>query len=253
MRYTVLGPVRACHDGREVPLGSPQQRAALAVLALRGGVHVTADDLSTALWGTELPRSAVRTVRTYISRLRAVFVRETGDGRIESTGRGYLLGVPADALDATVFTRLVTRAEEAVRRGDAPDAAGLLDTALDLWRGTPLAGLPGPYAAAQRDRLTQMHHAAVESRLACEIALGRYTGALADLGLHLAEHPLRERLSELRMLALYRTGRQAEAVAAFHEVRGRLDAELGILPGPALQRLYTQILSADPALELVPA
>jgi DNA-binding SARP family transcriptional activator len=250
--FEVLGPVRAWHDGTELDLGSPQQRAVLAILLLSRGWQVPRDVLIDAIWGDDPPRAAPGTIRTYISRLRRCLDPVTGYRATElitSIGDGYALTPGAVTVDADVFTRYVADAHEARDEADAATAATRLRAALGLWRGMPLAGIQGPYADSQRTRLAELHMAATEDRLAMDIESGGQLAAIAELRTLLNEHPLREKLSELLMLALYRAGRQADALSVFTDARLLLRDELGIDPGPSLRDLHERILRADSSLD----
>jgi DNA-binding SARP family transcriptional activator len=248
VRFEVLGPVRGWHGSAELELGSPQQRAVLAMLLLARGRQVSLDGLIGGLWGERLPRSAVGTVRTYISRLRQCAGTQAGGQvgpLIESIGDGYVLRPGQVALDLEAFERWLSEARAARLRHDTARRAHLLRDALGLWRGAALAGVPGPYADAQRVPLAELRMAATEEKLAADISLGDLAGAIAELRGLLSEHPFREELSELLMLALYKSGRQAEALDVFGSVRQRLGDELGIDPGPSLQAMHQRVLRAD--------
>ncbi|MBO8196626.1 AfsR/SARP family transcriptional regulator, partial [Streptomyces oryzae] len=252
LHVAVLGPVRARRAEQELALGSPQQRAVLAALLLRRGHPVTIGELIDALWGEEPPSGAVTVLRTYVSRLRKVLEPGREAGRapevIVSAADGYLVRVPEDALDLGVFERRVAEAKKLRTGGQLRAASELLHAALELWDGRPLAGLPGPLADTERYRLEEQRMSAVEARLDVDLELGRQEEVAAELTGLTAEHPLRERLWELLMLALYRAGRQAEALAAYRKIRDVLRAELGVEPGPALLDLHARILAADPSL-----
>lgn len=252
LHITVLGPVRAWREEQEVALGSPQQRAVLATLALRRGRPATIGELVDALWGTEPPRGAVTVLRTYVSRLRKVLEPERGPGAgpqvIVSAADGYLLRVAPDALDVAVFERRVAEAKKTRTAGKLTAARELLGSALELRHGRPLAGVPGPLAESERHRLDEQWLAALETRLDIDLRLGRHEDLIAELTALAAQHPLRERPHELLMLALYRSGRQAEALAAFHGIQRTLATELGVDPGEGLVDLHARILSADPSL-----
>jgi predicted ATPase/DNA-binding SARP family transcriptional activator len=209
------------------------------------------DALVDALWGDEPPKAAVATLRTYVSRLRRCLGTSETDGvpgLVESTGDGYALPTRSAVLDLRVFLTKTRDAQAARNRGEADRAAVLLREALGLWRGVPLAGIPGEYAESQRVRLAELHMAAIEERLTLDIDLGRHAAAVAELQTLHASHPLRERLTELLMLALYRSGRQAEALAVFDATRRLLSEELGIDPGPALGGMHQRILQTDESL-----
>ncbi|HEY2521875.1 MAG TPA: AfsR/SARP family transcriptional regulator [Streptosporangiaceae bacterium] len=257
LRFALLGPVRAWHGDTELDLGAPQQRSVLAALLLAEGRQVPIGALIDGLWAADPPRTAAGTVRTYVSRLRRVLGRATGaglgretDGLIESAGDGYLLTRDGFGLDLDTFVLLTGRARAS--HADPAQAARLLRQALALWQGEPLAGLPGRYAESQRDRLAELRMTALEERLALDIELGGHGAAAAELPGLLAGDPLRERLTELLMLALYRSGRQADALAAFGVTQRRLADDLGIDPGPALRALHGRILRMDASLDAPP-
>jgi DNA-binding SARP family transcriptional activator len=251
VRFEVLGPMRGWHGTTELELGSPQQRAVLAMLLLARGRQVSVDRLIDGLWGERVPRSATGTIRTYISRLRRILDRGA-DGQhgevIRSIGDGYALALDSALLDLEVFERWRSEARTARDRHDIARGARLLRDALGLWRGAALAGVPGPYADSHRVPLAELRIAATEEKAAADIALGELAAAIADLRALLAEHPFRERLAELLMLGLYKSGRQAEALDVFDSLRQRLRDELGIDPGPALQTMLARVLRADPTL-----
>ncbi|MFD9614628.1 BTAD domain-containing putative transcriptional regulator [Streptomyces sp. NPDC059083] len=242
LRFGVLGPVRAWRDGEPVPTGSPQQRALLAALLLRGGRTATAHELIDALWGEEPPSQALAAVRTYASRLRKaldpkVLVSESG---------GYALRTAA--LDVTAAQELAAEADRLRAAGDRAAARERLAEALDLWDGEVLASVPGPYAETQRTRLEEWRLTLLETRLDIDLEVGAHAEAVSELTALTAAHPLRERLRELLMLALYRSGRQAEALAVYADTRRLLADELGVDPTPELSRLQQRILQADAEL-----
>ncbi|WP_190075811.1 AfsR/SARP family transcriptional regulator [Streptomyces lanatus] len=245
LRFSVLGPVRAWRGEEQLPTGSPQQRALLVALLLREGRTATAAELIDALWGEEPPEQALAAVRTYASRLRRVL----SPGVLVSESGGYAVrGLADDALDLAVAQNLEAEAERARRSGDLTHARQLLDKALGLWGGETLAGIPGPYGEAQRDRLGEWRLQLLESRLDMDLEQGCHAEAVSELTALTAEHPLRERLRELLMLALYRSGRQAEALAVYADTRRLLADELGLDPSPDLRELQQRILQADPGL-----
>ncbi|MGP3955799.1 BTAD domain-containing putative transcriptional regulator [Nonomuraea sp. 3N208] len=229
LRFSVLGPVRAWRDGAEVDVGSPQQRLVLAVLILAEGRMVSHDHLLDALWGEDRPRTAMSTVRTYISRLRTAL----GAGAIVSVGNGYALR--AGVCDVAELEEL-TRDR---RYGEA----------LALWQGEPLSGLESDYVEARRTHLAERRLALLERRLGEDIEEGRHAEVVAELAALCAEHPTRERLCGLLMLALYRSGRQSEAIGVFTDTRQLLAEELGIDPSPELTQLHRRIITADPGLD----
>ncbi|MFI6758961.1 BTAD domain-containing putative transcriptional regulator [Micromonospora sp. NPDC050417] len=253
LRLAVLGPVRAWRNGREIDLGSPQQRAVLAILLLSDGVQVSPETLVDGVWGDDPPRTAVGTVRTYVYRLRKVLGGDGSPLAIESVAGGYVVRVPPEVLDLGMFRHRASQAREARRAGDLARAATELRDALNLWQGTPLAGVNGSFADARRTGLRSLRLAAIEGRFDLDIQLGCHHQAALELTELVAEHPLRERLRELLMLALYRSGQQAEAIDVYQDARRLFAEELGIDPGPALQDLYRRILVADRELDAVPA
>ncbi|MBB4910763.1 AfsR/SARP family transcriptional regulator [Actinophytocola algeriensis] len=239
LRFEVLGPVRAWLGDTELDLGTPQQRAILGILLLRTGATATPDQLISAVWGPAAPRAAVGMIRSYVSRLRRVLPANV----IESVGGGYALRT--GSLDATDFGDHIA----AARTATDPHTTGThLRAALGLWRGTPLAGVNGEFAEIERTRLAKVRLSAIEDLAAADIDTGRHVEATAALEEVIAGQPLRERPRELLMLALYRAGRQADALAVFTEIRRLLDDELGLEPGPGLREMQRRILAADPGL-----
>ncbi|MFF8384973.1 AfsR/SARP family transcriptional regulator [Streptomyces kanasensis] len=245
LRFGVLGPVRAWRDGEPLPSGSPQQRALLAALLLRDGRTATAAELIDAIWGDEPPSQALAAVRTYASRLRKVLPPDV----LVSESGGYAIRGAGDALDLNVAQELAAEAEKARVAGDRAQAVALIDKALGLWDGEPLASVPGPYAETQRARLEEWRLQLVETRLDLDLECGHHAEAVSELTALTAAHPLRERLRELLMLALYRSGRQAEALAVYADTRRLLADELGVDPRPELARLQQRILRADSELD----
>ncbi len=250
LSFSVLGPVRAWRGEGEVELGSPQQRAVLAVLLLAEGSQVSAGGLVDAVWGTSAPASAINILRGYVHRLRKSL--EPGGNAsssvIRSTGDGYQLQVSPDELDLSAFQDLLAQAERARGAGNAKGVVEYLRDALDLWRGEALAGVRGGYAQSQRQRLSELRLSAQVARCTAELDLGAHAQATGELTGLVAENPLDERLSELLMLALYRSGRQAAALAVYREAQTVLADELGVDPGPALQAMYQRVLRSDPGL-----
>jgi DNA-binding SARP family transcriptional activator len=242
VEFRVLGPLEAWDDGRRLELGGRRQRAVLTALLLRSGEVVSVSRLIDDVWGERVPATASNVLQGYVSELRKTLGRET----IVTHGRGYRLNVDQDAVDLRRFERLVADAGET----DAARAAGLLREALALWRGTPLSDLADmPFVDAAAARLQELRLAAIERRVEVELALGRHAELVGDLVQLVAEQPLRERVHGLLMLALYRSGRQADALAAYQEARRSLVEGLGIEPGPALRDLESAILRQDPGLE----
>ncbi len=249
LRFSVLGPVRAWRGDEPLHTGAPQQQAMLAALLLRDGRLATAAELIDALWAAGPPSQALATVRTYASRLRKTF----GPGVLVGEAGGYAIRVAADALDMTRAQNLWVAARKARSAGDLSGARATIDKALDLWDGEPLANVPGPYADTERTRLEEWRLQLLEARLDMDLEQGRHAEAVSELTALTAAHPLSERLRELLMLALYRSGRQAEALAVFMDTRRMLNEDLGVDPRPSLQQLQQRILQADPTLLEPPA
>lgn len=239
----LLGPVEATVDGRSVPLGATKQRALLAMLALEANATVPVDRLVDGLWGEDPPPSAAKMVQLYVSQLRRLLIGD--DVQIVTRGRGYELCLDGDAVDAVRFERLVERAG---KEGDG-DGDAAARTALALWHGAALSDVATePFASAEIRRLDELRLIAAERAIDGDLAAGRDHEALAALERLIAEHPLRERLHARRMLALYRSGRQVEALDAYRAARHRLVEEAGVEPGAELRELHDRVLRQDPAL-----
>jgi YVTN family beta-propeller protein len=245
----MLGPLQVVDGDVELPLGSPKERALLGALLLRPGTVVSRERLIDELWGESPPPSAAKALNVHVSQLRKTL---GGNGRdpIVTRAPGYALDVDAEQLDAMRFERLVADARERIAAGAPGSASGLLLEALALWRGPALAGVELEAAARNEvARLDELRLAAQMDRVDCDLALGRHEDVIAELELLVAEHPMRERLRGQYMLALYRAGRQADALRAYQDARTTLVEELGLEPSEALQRLERGILNHDPALE----
>src|SRR5918994_7361565 len=221
------------------------------MLALRANHTVSADELIDGLWGEDPPASAAKNLQLYVSQLRKALDAGGAGASIVTRGRGYELRLPEGAVDATRFERLV--AEAARQPASAAAANGAASAALELWRGAPLADVASqPFAAPEIGRLEELHLRAVELTIDAELAAGRHGEVIGRLEALIAEEPLRERLHAQRMLALYRDGRQSEALEAYREARAALIEQIGVEPGPELKRLQEQILAQDPDLEAPP-
>ncbi|HET9244114.1 MAG TPA: BTAD domain-containing putative transcriptional regulator [Gaiella sp.] len=248
LELRILGPLEILRDGQTVRLEGRLRRSLVALLVLHARETVSSDRLIEELWpGND--RGGRARLQVYVSQLR----RALGpDARaLETRPNGYALAVEPDALDASRFERLVAVGREALSAGEPERAAAALVEALALWRGPALADLVyESFAQAEAARLEELRLAAVEDRIDAELALGRHGELVAELERLVAEHPLRERLRGQLMLALYRSGRQADALAAFHETRRHLDEELGLEPGPELKDLQRAILRHDPVLRV---
>jgi DNA-binding SARP family transcriptional activator/tetratricopeptide (TPR) repeat protein len=244
LRVEVLGAVRAFRGGGELDLGPPRQRAVLAMLALRANRVVTRDELVDGGWGTDPPASVVNRVHAHVAALRRVVEpdrpRRAPGQVLASVGSGYRLALVPGHLDAEVFA---ARLDSARRLGATANALAAFDAALGLWRGTALADIPGPFAEAERVRLGELRVTAAEERAAVILARGADPDLIPDLSALAVEHPLRERVRALLMIALYRAGRAAEALTVYADTRRLLVEELGVEPGPRLQRLHLDILA----------
>jgi DNA-binding SARP family transcriptional activator len=254
MEFGVLGPLEVRDGDRGLLALTPRQRSVLGMLLLRANRVVSTDQLIEAVWGAAPPRSAAVALQMLVSRLRRVLQPDTTRLPVVVTRpHGYLLQVAPGELDLQQFEELVAAGRQALATGAAADAARCLRQALGLWRGPVLAGLDvGTLQHTVVPRLEEARLAAEEERIEAELLLGRHRQLVGELQELVAEYPLRERLCGQLMLALYRAGRQAEALAAYGQARRRLVEELGIEPGTELQRLQRQILAADPALDAPP-
>jgi len=250
IRVEVLGPVRAWRGDVEIDLGAPRQRAVLAVLASNAGRAVSRTELIDSLWGEHAPASAEGSVHTYIAGLRRALepdrTHRAPSQVLASAGSGYLLRLPEDQVDLTAFESHLAAMRQA--GADPQSALRHVDSAIALWRGAPLSGIPGPFSELERTRLAELYLTAVEHRATLMLQTGRATDVVAELSRVVHEHPLREKLRGLLMGGLYQCGRQAEALEVYAETRRLLAAELGVEPGPELRQLHEQILLNDPGL-----
>ncbi|GHF72792.1 regulatory protein AfsR [Streptomyces mashuensis] len=250
LSFRVLGPVQAVTGGVGADVRPPLCAAVLTALLLRHGRPASAAALIEDVWGDAAPPRALGALRAHVSRLRGLLepgrAARTPARVLVSHGEGYVLRVEPGALDLAEFDRLTEAAERARSAGRAQEARSLLEAALRLWRGEPLAGVPGPYAAAQRARLAERRLAAVEARWEAELHLGGYAAATGPLRALAEDHPLRERTQELLMTALYEAGRQAEALEVHDRARRALRAA-GAVPGPRLGRVHRRILAGAAA------
>ena len=263
MDYRILGSFEVRTEGRLVGLGGEKPRALLAILLLHRNEVVSADRLIDDLWGESPPETALRTLRAYVSRLRKALGangappdesdRASGaDGGVLVTqGHGYVLRVAPGELDVERFGEMADRGREALAARKPGEAAAMLSEALGIWRGPPLTDFAyEPFAQSSIAQLEELQLAAIEDRVEADLALGRARNLVGELRDLVARQPLRERLRGQLMLALYRSGRQAEALEVFQEFRRTLSEELGLEPGPAVQQLELTILRGDPALDL---
>ena len=248
--FRLLGPLEVRSDGHPVDLGPARQRAVLAVLLLHGNEVVSRDQLIEAVWGDAAPASAPNVIQVYVSRLRKAIEREA----LVTQPPGYVLRVGEGELDCARFEALLARAADAMPAADPGAARQRLDQAMALWRGPPLADFTyESFAQAEVARLEELRLEAVELRIDADLALGRHVGLVAELEHLVAAHPFRERLRGQLMLALYRSGRQADALEAFRAGRNALVEELGLEPSPALRRIERAILAQELELQLADA
>jgi len=260
LRVGVLGPVTAWRGEREVNAGQPRQLAVLGLLAMRANRVVSRGELVDAVWGDQPPASAESGIYTYVAGLRRVLEpdrpRPAPDRSqrvparvLVSAGGGYMLRLDPGCLDSEQFEHCIGRARSLRVSGDLAGGVQAIDEALALWRGLPFAGVPGPFAEAERLRLRELRTAAAEERADLLLARGQGAEVVPDLTALVAEHPLRERAHGLLMIALYRCGRQAEALQVFRNARERLAEDLGIDPGSELTRIHQQVLAMDAGLD----
>lgn len=243
--FRLLGQLEALRNGAALPLGGPQQRALLAMLLVDAGRPVSADRLIEELWPGEPPSGAPTTLRSYVSRLRTALGK---DVPIRAVAHGYVLEVAPETVDARRFERLLEEGHDALARGAVTRAVDRLGGALELWRGRALEGVGGNGALRlEAERLEDLRLRALELRIEAELQLGHASELVEELQQLVREHPFRERLWRHLMLALYRAGRQADALAAYRRARELLDEELGLEPSEELRQLEAAILRHEVA------
>ena len=252
MDFRILGPLEVADNGRESAIAPGKQRALLAILLLHANEVVPSDRLIEELWGEQPPASAAKSLQVHVSRLRRALEGERGNGAdsvVITRGGGYLVRVEPGELDLERFERLLQEGSDALAE-DAPERAlGLLREALGLWRGPPLADFAyDEFAQEEIARLEELHLAAVEQSVDAQLALGRHSQVIGELEMLVKRHPFRERLHAQLMLALYRSGRQTEALEAYQHARRTLVEEVGVEPGEELRALERGVLAHDPAL-----
>ena len=251
LEFRVLGPLEVTRYGEALPFRGTREQALLALLVLNANRTVAAERLTEELWAGEPPEGAIRSLRVYVSRLRQAL---GPDGQaVVTRPSGYVLQVAPETVDAVRFEALVARGRDQARGGDHDRAARTFREALTLWRGPALANVAdAPFARAEATRLEEARLAAVEDRIESDLACGRHGEVTAELEALTGEHPFRERLWSQRIIALYRSGRQADALRAYQQLRSTLAEQLGIEPSPALQQLEGAVLRHDPALDWHP-
>jgi YVTN family beta-propeller protein len=258
LEFGILGPLEVLRSGTRLKLGGRQQRAILGLLLCEAGQVVSIGRLADALWGEHLPSGFLTTVQTYIFHLRALLEPDRARGAcsgvlVTEAGGGYRLHAQAGSVDAVLFEDLLVGGQAALERHDPAEAVVLLDRALGLWRGEVLGDLADfGFVAPVAGRFQELRLSAMELRMEAELALGHHGTAVAELDRLVADHPLREQLHAERILALYRSGRQSDALAAYRQLRATLAEELGIEPSPPLHALHSAVLAQDPALAWQP-
>jgi DNA-binding SARP family transcriptional activator/class 3 adenylate cyclase/DNA polymerase III delta prime subunit len=251
MEFRILGPLEVVDDkGAAVAVGGSRERAVLALLLLSANRVVSSERLAEDLWGDHPPDGAAHALRVHLSRLRKALREAGGDGIVVTQSPGYVARVDTADLDATHFESLAAQARELAAGGQHEQAGATLREALGLWRGPALADVAdAPLARAEAARLEEARLAALADRIETDLACGRHAQLVAELEALTRAHPLRERLWAHRMVALYRAGRQAEALRAYQQLRTILGDELGLEPDSALQRLEGAILRHEPELD----
>lgn len=246
MQFKILGPLDVTGASGSRSLGGTKQRAVLAILLLHRDEVVSSERVIDELWGEHPPASAAKTLQGYISHLR----KALGEDVVRTHGRGYRLTVTGNEFDVAEFERLAGEGRRALAEGDAVAAVALLREALDMWRGPPLADFAyAPFAQTEIARLEETRLTVLEDRIEADLALGRHRQLVGELDALAREHPLRERIRANLMLALYRCGRQAEALEVYLHARTTLVEELGIEPSNELRDLHQAILRQDPELD----
>ena len=245
MEYRILGPLALVEDERDLAPAGAKQQALLGIFLLHPGETLSRDRLIDELWGSRPPETAGNTLQVYVSQLRKLLP----PGALVTRLPGYALEVDPESLDASRFERLARGGRDALARGDSAEASTALERALALWRGPVLAGVAFEgTAAGEAARLEELRVSAAEDRIDAGLALGRHAELVGELEALVSEHPLRERLRGQLMVALYRSGRQADALEVYQRTRAELVDQLGIEPGPQLHELQRAVLAQDPAL-----
>jgi ABC-type transport system substrate-binding protein/DNA-binding SARP family transcriptional activator/streptogramin lyase len=252
--YRLLGAIEAGVNGHVLDIGGQKQRALLAVLLLSANKPVSREVLVDRLWGQHPPAGAQHTLEVYVSRLRKTLEPAAGCEVVLTRPGAYLLRASGEHIDVRRFERLAREGRHALAANAPGQAAADLREALGLWRGDPLSDISHEhFAQPEIARLAELRASAIEDRVEADIALGSHADVVSELGLLIAAHPLRERLYQLLMIALYRSGRQAEALAVYQSARSVLVQEIGIEPGPGLRQVERAILEQDASLEPSPA
>jgi DNA-binding SARP family transcriptional activator len=255
-QFHILGPIEVLDgDARPLRLPGSKTKALLAELVINANRVVSTDRLIEVLWGDSPPETAAKTLQTYVVQLRKAVEPHRTPGTsgelVLTRESGYLLAVHPEQIDAVRFQQLLHEGRDALRASEPQRAAEVISEALALWRGPALADVASALLVQpEAVRLEELRRAALEDRIDAELALGHHSEVVADIDLLVAANPLRERLWAQLMLALYRSGRQGDALRAFQRARTALVEELGIDPGPELRRMEAAVLAQDPALDL---
>lgn len=254
MEFHVLGPLEVVHEGQQVVVAGHRERAVLALLLLSPNHVVPSERLADELWPGSSPEAGAQSVRAAVSRLRKALRAAGARDLVATRPPGYLVHIDPDAVDAARFEALQTMASDQAAGGDPARAAEILRSALALWRGPAFAELPdSPLAQAEATRLEEGRLRAIEARIEADLACGRHAEVVGELEAITRTYPLRERFWAQRMVSLYRSGRQADALRTYQELRRLLDEELGIEPSEDLRHLERAILRQDPSLDWRPA
>lgn len=254
LEYRILGTLEVSRHGKKISIDAGRQRAVLTALLLEGNRVVSLGRLAWQLWGELPPARAKSTIQSLVFRLRKALGHSTDRPLLTTTPPGYLLVMSRAQLDLNRFNDLARHGRSALRAGDLSAASTSLSQALSLWRGDPLADVSGVgLQQVEAPSLREQRLQVVEDRIRVDLLLGRHAELIVELPTLIVQHPLRERLYGQLMLALYRAGRQAEALDVFQELRRRMVDDLAIEPAPALQQLYQKLLSHEPDLDPVPA
>ena len=254
VEFHVLGPLEVASGGRSLSVGGTRTRAVLAFLVMNANAVVSADRLAEELWAGLAPGRAAANLQVRLSELRKALRSVAEEDRLATRAPGYVLRVAPEELDVLRFQQLAASGREALAAGDVATAVRFLDESLALWRGPALADFGDlQFAAAEQARLEEERLGVLESRVDAQLMCGRHREPIAELETLTTTHPLRERFWSQRLLALYRAGRQADALHAYRELRSTLIDQLGIEPGPELRDLQARILRQDSALEYRPA
>lgn len=250
VQFRVLGPLEVLVDGRPLPLGGVKQRSVLAMLLAEANRVVSADKMAEVIWDQDPDEKTRGVLQVHVSNLRKALSATGRTDLIATKAPGYQLSATDSELDLLAFEKNLKRARSAFIGGDAALASNRYTAALELWQGTPLADLQQePFAMRLAMRLNTLRIQALEGRLEADLAAGRHADILGELQNLVADHPLNEQFVSLLMIALYRSGRQADSLSTYRECRDRLGSELGLDPRQGLRDLESRILAQDPSLD----